>query len=135
MKLINKLNNYYNSHACTRMEAHFDFLSAIRGYHIYKDRWTAVGEQLVCKRELGNSKDRYAVAVLKNDDIVGHLPVKISKICSIFLARRGSIVCVVSQPRRYSSDIPQGGLEIPCTIRFSGTKKEVKKLKRCLGQS
>ena len=31
--------------------------------------------------------------------------------------------------RRYSSDLPQGGLEVPCTLLFKGRRKEVNKLK------
>ena len=32
------------------------------------------GEELECVREQSNGVDRYAVAVLKDDTIVGHLP-------------------------------------------------------------
>ena len=46
---------------------------------------------------------------------VGHIPRKISAICSIFIRRGGSIVCLVDT---YSSDLPQGGLEIPCILKF-----------------
>ena len=46
--------------------------SCIRGYHICQSIWTAeVDEHFVCERELLNSSDRYAVAVLKNDMVVG----------------------------------------------------------------
>ena len=53
--------------------------SSVRGYHVYHDIWTAVvGEELPCAREATNTKDRYAVGVLKDDTIVGHLPKNIS---------------------------------------------------------
>ena len=46
----------------------------VRGYHIYKDIWDAtIGEELQCARESDNSNDRYAVAVRKNDAVVGHV--------------------------------------------------------------
>ena len=48
---------------------------------------------------------------------VCHLPKKIS-VCSLFLRRGGLIWCTVSGSRRYSSDLEQDGLEIPCTIIF-----------------
>ena len=33
--------------------------SVIRGYHVYKDIWTAViGEILFCEQEFGNEEDR-----------------------------------------------------------------------------
>lgn len=54
-------------------EHEFSFTSCVRGHHIYKKKtWTPVlGEVLMCKRETYNSKDRYAVAVVKQDDVVG----------------------------------------------------------------
>ena len=37
-----------------------EVLSCIRGYHVYKDVWTAaVGETLVCQREPENAIDIY----------------------------------------------------------------------------
>ena len=58
--------------------------SCVRGLHVYKDTWTpSVGEELPCKRETGSDKDRYAVAVMRGDTIVGHVPRKISAACSV----------------------------------------------------
>ena len=71
------------------------------------------------------------MAVVKDGVIIGHLPRKISKICSLFL-RGGTISCIVSGGRRYSADLPQGGLEIPCKLLFKGKAKKMEKLKRCL---
>ena len=103
--------------------------SSVRGYHVYQDIWTPVsGEQLVCEREDGNPQDRYAVAIKKSGNIVGHVPRNISMLCSLFMRRGGSIFCVVTGQRRYSSDLPQGGMEIPCRYHFSGNGKEIKKV-------
>ena len=54
-------------------------LSCIRGYHIYKQVWNPVtaGEELKCTQETINMIDRYPVAILKNEEIIGHLPKKI----------------------------------------------------------
>jgi len=80
-------------------------------------------EELTCEREVGNSHDPLAVAVKKlidgNNTIVGHVPRHISPLCSVFIRRGGSITCVVNGPRQYSSDLPQGGLELPCKLHFS----------------
>ena len=57
-----------------------------------------------------------AVYVQKNGDMVGHVPRKISVICSLFLCRNGTIHCKVTGSRRHSSDIAQGRLEIPCQL-------------------
>lgn len=107
----------------------FERACCVRGYHVYRHIWeAAVGEELVCQRETANLSDHYAVAVVKDGVIVGHLPKKISRLCSLFIRRGGAISCRVSGSRRYSSDLPQGGLEIPCTLICTGDAKEVKKL-------
>ena len=98
----------------------FSIQAMVRGYHVYQDEWDAViGEVLQCRRETGNRHDPYAVATLSDGRVVGHVPRKISPVCSIFIRRGGSITCTVSDRRRYSTDLEQGGLEIPCKIKFS----------------
>ena len=99
-----------------------------------------IEEQLSCEREIGNAHDTHAVAIRKIIDgelkSVGHVPRRISLICSIFVRRGGSILCIVRGSRRYSSDLPQGGLEIPCTLEFiSRNKKESAKAERLLESS
>lgn len=64
----------------------------------------------------------------KNDVFVGDVPRNISTPCSIFLRKGGSIYSTINGTCRYSQDLPQGGIEIPCLLYFSGDKKEVKKL-------
>ena len=78
-----------------------------------------------CKREPGNHKDPFAVAVVRGLVTVGHVPKIISSVCSMFLLRGGTIHCRVIAPRRYSGDLPQGGLEIPCMLTFEGDVKDV----------
>ena len=52
--------------------------SCVRGHHVYSSIWTPeLEEALVCERELDNTEDRYAVAVLKDEVIIGHIPRKI----------------------------------------------------------
>ena len=57
----------------------FETPCCVRGYHIYKDIWTAaVGEILFCVREPTNASDRYAVAVTRPGGlgvVIGHLPI------------------------------------------------------------
>ena len=58
----------------------------IRGHHIYKDvRTPVIGEELICQYELGNLRDPFALSLVKGTTIVGHVPRKISTICSMFL--------------------------------------------------
>ena len=50
----------------------------VHGHHLYQNIWTAeVGKSLIHEREPTNSNDRYAVAVLKGDVLVNHLPKKL----------------------------------------------------------
>ena len=93
------------------------------GYHIYQDIWNShVGETLSCVRERGNTNDIFAVAVQKDAKAVGHVPRHISCSCNLFICRGGLLSCSVTGTRQYSSDLPQGGLEVPCYYMFSGIK-------------
>ena len=107
--------------------------SCVRGYHVYKDIWAAaVGELLTCSREPTNANDSYAVAVIKDGTTIGHIPWRICKVCSVFLRMGGLISCKVTGLKRFSHDLPQGGLEIPCTYLFSAKQDEIAKLKKWL---
>ena len=113
--------------------ATFTVESCVRGYHIYKDIWDAtIGEELQCARESNNSNDRYAVAVRKNNAVVGHVPRKISRVCALFLERNGAITCTITGSRRRSADLPQGGMELPCVLAFSGDHSDLLKVKRIM---
>ena len=108
-----------------------EVVCCVRGYHVYWRVWCAVeGETLQCTREQGNSKDCYAVAVKKDGVIVGHIPIKTSRVTFLFLRRGGSLQSTVTGRRQYSSDLLQGGLEIPCKLLFSGRPKDIRKLKK-----
>ena len=56
---------------------------------------------LSCRREDSNSRERYAVAVLKGEEIVGHVPRYMSIACSLFMRRGGSVYCTITE-----GDIP-----------------------------
>ena len=107
--------------------------SCVHGYHIYNSNWGAIArEELQWVREIGNMKDRYPISVLRHSDVVGHLPQKISRLCSLFILRDGTITCIVSGHCRYSINLPQGGMEILCNLVFRGKKKyllNIQKLK------
>ena len=92
--------------------------SYVRGFHVYI--WTpTTGERLPCQAEDSNDTDPYAVAIKKRTNIIRHVPRKISAACSRFIERGGTITCTVTDShRQYSSDLPQGGLQIPCKLEF-----------------
>ena len=102
--------------------------SCVRGFHVNKDVWTPVlNECLQTRQELGNPKDRYAVAVCKADgaaSTVGHVLMELSRIFWYFLQNNGEITCKITGSRR-RSPLVQGGLEIPCLYKFVGEKKHI----------
>lgn len=99
--------------------------------------WTPyIRGALDCKPEFGNLFDTYAVTVVKEEEsssiTVGHVTWKISFVCHLFLRRGGHIVCTVNGQRRFSSDLAQRGLEVPCCYTFMGAMKEVEKVKKLI---
>ena len=92
----------------------------------------SIGNVLQCEKETGNIHDLYAVAIKKQDVVVGHMLQTISTLCHLFLSSGGTITYTVTGVRKYSNDLPQGGLEIPCQLAFRGdgpvVEKAVKKL-------
>lgn len=97
-----------------------EFNSFVRGYHAYKDIWVPVhGEVLILKREPHNVKDKSAVAIYKEGDVVGHVPYNISSLLSNFLKRE----CNKGFVEITGSSVNRGagyGLEVPCTYRLYG---------------
>ena len=124
------------------MEFTFVVESMIRGYHKYKTVWEnpVLAEELRCTREIGNPRDPAAVAIQKQISgemiIVGHIPKRISALSSVFIRRSGVIKSVVNGPRRYSADLEQGELEIPCLLYFTTkNEKEAKKTRELMESS
>ena len=52
--------------------------SDVRGNHVWKDVWKpAIGEILHAQQELDNEVDKFAVKVVKNNETVDHLLVRV----------------------------------------------------------
>ncbi len=67
------LSRNINDKVASEMET-FEKETCVRGYHAYEAIWgAAVGEELECRRERSNRVDRYAVAVVKDVTVVGHV--------------------------------------------------------------
>ena len=132
MLLVSRAITRVSSCPYTALVAMFEFTicSAIQGHHVYKAIWEnpIIREELKCQREVGNSHDTLAVAVLKrldgHDTIIGHVSRRISGSCNAFIRRGGIIQCTVIGSRRYNVDLIQGGLEVPCKLRFVIPSKE-----------
>ena len=111
----------------------YAFASAVHGYHVYKDVWKpSIGEKLVAKQEFNNPMDKHAMKVVKDDETVGHLPCKFSRIAWYVLARSGEISVEVIGRRRHCKQLC-GGMEIPCQLEFNcSNKAQMKRLKELL---
>ena len=58
---------------------------SVRGYRIYKEIWEAApGKTHVCVAEPGNPHNRNVVAVEKDRKVIGHLPQKVLRLCTLF---------------------------------------------------
>ena len=63
-------NDYYGE-----PDSRFVKSSVVRGHHVYKAVWTpALREELIVKAEDGNAHDEHAMAVVKEGNVVGHMP-------------------------------------------------------------
>ena len=71
----------------------YEINSCMRGHHIERP---VLGKELKCQIEEGNVKDRYAVAILRENIVVGHIPRKITAGCYLFIKRNVSINCVIN---------------------------------------
>ena len=69
-----------------RLSLSFSFNSYARGYHAYMKIWNPVdGEVLVCTRETDNLHNNYAVSIIRNSYVVGHVPLGLSKTLCLHL--------------------------------------------------
>ena len=108
------------------------FGSVVRRFHVYKAIWTPVlNAEHSTQQEHGNTEDQYAVAIINNDVVVGHVPKELSQTFWFFIERGGEISCKTTG-RRQRSPLLQGGMEIPCIYTLRGKKKLVGKLRLLL---
>jgi hypothetical protein len=105
----------------------------VHGFHVYGASLTpCVGEILECICEFGNREDPYTVAIHKTGSTVGHVPRNISCLCTLFLRHGRTISCSVTGQRKRSEDLPQGGLKVPCLLKFNDPCELVDKVERSI---
>ena len=102
-------------------------------------KWTPKnGEILIARPEPGNEYDKYAVAVERCGDMVGHLSkgrsALFAKTVSYFLRASNENCCRVEVTCKRVKLGDGEGLQIPCILHFSGAAKFVSKLKDILPQ-
>ena len=79
----------------------FEFQSYVTGHHVYKDIWTpTLGEKLSTAAEPENHHEKYPVKVLKENEVVGHVPRDISKYCTSALLCGGTIKCEITRKNK-----------------------------------
>jgi len=70
----------------------YEWSSYIRGYHDYQAVWTpTIGEMLLLKVEPTNPYDDFAVSIVKDGAVVGHVPKYVSRVICFFLKRVESV--------------------------------------------
>ena len=104
----------------------YELSSYIRGYHDYQ----AV-EMLLLKVEPTNPYDDFAMSIVKDGAVVGHVPKYDSRVICFFLKRVESVgFCEVTGSR-----VNRGvglGLEIPCTYKLYGRQTYLDQLQTLL---
>ena len=103
-----------------------EFSSAVRGYH-YKNTWfPQESEVLDCYHQFENTFNMFAIKTCKsNGQIVGHLPMEVSRVTKFLLDRSAVVQATLSTPHYRGSSLVQGELEIACKVfvKMSGTIK------------
>ena len=111
----------------------FTFDLAAWGYHVCKVVWKpTIGEKLQADQELGNEADKFAVKVVKDNEIVGHLSREYLRTLWYLIAHGGKICVEVTGRRRHCKELC-GGMEIPCRVVFyCSSKVKINRLKELL---
>ena len=68
----------------------YEWSSYIRGYHDYQAVWTATIREMLLV-EPTNPYDDFAVSIVKDSAVVGHVPKYVSSVIYFFLRRVGSV--------------------------------------------
>jgi len=103
--------------------------SCIRGHHVFCTVWSpTVGEWLNCAQETSNTQDPYAVAVMSWSAVTGYVPRKIYAACALFL--RKELLTAPHWSWRFTTNLPQGDLKVPCMLTFRGKSKDVARMKK-----
>ena len=96
----------------------YSFKKWITGYHIYQNIWTPkIGEILTSKVDPTNPFDSYAVNIILDGKLVGHVPRTISETITKVLLADGTLeLTVYANPKRTR----RNGIIVPCTYILEG---------------
>ena len=113
----------------------FETPSYIKGYHEYQKICTPFLQEELCgKMEPAIQVDKYAVAVKKDNVVVGHLPLgcsgKFAKAIFYFLHVDQWSVCKVIMTGKPVNRGDGDGMQVPCLLKFHGQKSLIGILKQ-----
>ena len=95
----------------------FEFIAAVRGYHYYQHFWKPQPNQkLSCAHEENNPFGLFAMKICEDTDIVGHLPIEISRASKYLMDRSASFKVQLTSTNYRRCPLIQGGLEIPAKV-------------------
>ena len=105
----------------------FQFNSYITGHYHYQHFWTPlINDELTCIHEDGNKYNEFAVAVLKEGLVVGHVPRQISKQFCNLLKSGGFIkVKIIGTP----ANTKRVGIRVPCMYTACGQNSFIQDIK------
>ncbi len=83
-----------------------------------------MGEELTVRIDDNNEHDQYAVDVVKDDVVVGHVPQEVTRVSYYFIRHGGQMKCQITGRRKLGK-----GLVVPCIYCYSGPSRILKKLK------
>ena len=85
------LSNISDATPISKCSGLFSFNSYMRGFHAYKQNWDPVlRRRYSCITEEKNEHGEYAVVLVNDDEVVEHIPLRLSKIMSVFLKLTGT---------------------------------------------
>ena len=106
-------------------ERELNFKSFVMGFHEYRKIWEPKSNEILeVKMEPTNKMDKFAVAVIKNKKIIGHLPLgktgRFSKTIFYFLKCEYND-CKVKIVDGKAVNLCDGmGMRVPCLLLFRG---------------
>ena len=100
----------------------------IRGYHVYQAHWILF-TGLLLRREPENAMDKSAVAMIKDCDVVGHIPYNMCNIVSKFLLR--DFNKAFTEVTGYYIEVLGTGLKSPVSTTFMDLNGTSANFKSC----
>ena len=123
----------------TEILVDFEMDSFIKGYHAYRFDWNPkVNEVLKAIPEPTNPVDKYAVCVLVDEEVTGHLKRgkdgRFAKTIFYFLRADPHSSCIATVKGKAVNLGDGEGMQVPCKLTLRGERRFVDILKEELGK-